>query len=518
MLLGALDQTVVGTAMPRVIADLNGIKHYAWVATAYLLASTISMPIWGKLSDAHGRKRFYLIGMSCFIGGSALCGISQSMGQLVAFRAVQGLGNGAMVPIDQAIIGDIFPPAQRAKWSSILMSVFGLATLFGPLVGGWITDTIGWRWTFYVNLPVGLFAMGFVAYALPGHIRRGQTTIDWLGAAVLVAAAVPLLLGLTWAGGTYPWGSPIIVGMLVWSVSMWVVFFVHESRFNEPMLNPRLFKNGVFSVSTAASMIQAAIMFAVTLFVPLYVQGVMGRTATSSGTILMPMMLTSMVSGIGTGFMLSKTGRYKALVVVGFLTLTTSTFLLSRLTPTTPSTTLAGFLIVFGFGLGIIISSFTPAVQNQYPTNRLGEVTGGLSFFRSIGSTIGLAVFGTLLNSRFVSTLAGVLPAEVRELASNATVAEEIYNPQVLLSADAQQSLAERFSSLGDQSQMLLENYIAGVRHSLDSALKGIFLVITVLALIGLVTVLGLKEVPLRRTHLVEAETRDESEAPGVIK
>lgn len=503
MLLGALDQTVVGTAMPRVIADLQGMKHYAWVATAYLLASTISMPVWGKLSDAHGRKRFYMMGMSFFIVGSALCGISQSMMQLVIFRAVQGLGNGAMVPIDQAIIGDIFPPAQRAKWTSILMSIFGLATLFGPIVGGWITDTIGWRWTFYVNLPVGLVAMTFVAFALPGHIKRRGVTIDWLGAGVLVAAAVPLLLGLTWAGGTYPWTSPMIVGLFVLSVAMWVVFFVHESRFSQPMLNPRLFQNSVFSVSTAASMMQSAIMFGVTLFVPLFVQAVMGRTATSSGTILMPMMITSMVSGIATGFFLSRTGRYKVPVVFGFSALTAGTFLLTRMTATTLSAAVAGYLILVGFGLGILISSFTPAVQNQYPTNRLGEVTGGLSFFRAIGATIGLAVFGTLLNSRFVSALVDTLPAAVTDLATDPVVAEQLYDPQVLLSAEAQQHLSERFAELGANGQTLLETYVTGVRQALESAITDIFVVLTVLSVVGLVTVLGLREVPLRRTQLV---------------
>ena len=504
MLLGALDQTVVGTAMPRVIADLNGLQHYAWVATAYMLASTISMPIWGKLSDAYGRKRFYLVGMTLFIAGSALCGTSQSMGQLVAFRAVQGLGNGAMVPIDQAIIGDIFPPAQRAKWSSILMSVFGLATLFGPVLGGWITDTIGWRWTFYVNLPVGFVAMAFIAFALPGHSRRAQTTIDWPGAAILALAAVPLLLGLSWAGSTAPWSSPKIVGLLVFSALMWAVFFRWEILARDPVLNPRLFGNSIFSISTAASMTQSATMFGVTMFLPLFVQGVMGKTATSSGTILMPMMIASMVSGIGAGQVLSRTGRYKALLISGFVLLTVSGFLLSRLTAGASSGAVAGYIIILGVGLGIIISSFTPAVQNQYPTYRLGEVTAGLSFFRSIGGTTGLAVFGTLLNSRFASAVAAALPAELKELASDPAAAEQLYNPQVLLSPQAHSDLAGLFSRFGSDSQRLLDAFVTGVRHSLESALGEVFLVITILSLAGLVMVIFLKEVPLRRTHLEE--------------
>jgi EmrB/QacA subfamily drug resistance transporter len=508
MLLGALDQTVVGTAMPRVIADLNGLKHYAWVATAYMLASTISMPIWGKLSDAYGRKRFYLVGMTFFIVGSALCGTSRSMGQLVAFRAIQGLGNGAMVPIDQAIIGDIFPPAQRAKWSSILMSIFGLATLFGPVLGGAITDSIGWRWTFYVNLPVGIIAMTFIAFALPGHSRRTEERIDWAGATVLVLAAVPLLLGLSWAGSTYAWSSPVVIGLLVGSAAMWVVFFRYELMAADPVLNPRLFGNRTFSVSTVASMAQSATMFGVTMFLPLFVQGVMGKTATSSGTILMPMMIASMISGIGTGQVLSRTGRYKGLLVGGFVLLTVSAFLLSRLSAGTSSGAVAGYIVILGAGLGIIISSFTPAVQNQYPTYRLGEVTAGLSFFRSIGGTTGLAVFGTLLNSRFASVMSTALPGDLTELAADPAVAEQLYNPQVLLSGEAGSGLTDLFRQFGDQSQRLFEAFVAGVRGSLESALGDIFLVITILAAAGLVLVLFLKEVPLRRTHL-------EAEAPA---
>jgi len=217
MLLSAVDQTVVGTAMPRIIADLNGLQHYAWVATAYLLSSTASMPIWGKLSDAFGRKRFFIAGMVVFVAGSALCGQAGSMTALIVFRAFQGLGAGAMMPITQAIVGDIFPPAQRARWSGILMSVFAVATIVGPLLGGWITDNVGWRWAFYVNLPVGVVAVAAAVVALPGHVSVHRHRIDYSGAALLVAAAVPLLLGLSWGGSEYPWRSWQVVSLFVFS-------------------------------------------------------------------------------------------------------------------------------------------------------------------------------------------------------------------------------------------------------------------------------------------------------------
>ena len=239
MLLAALDQTVVGTALPRVIAELNGLQHYAWVATGYLLASAASMPIWGKLSDAFGRRRFFMVGMMIFIIGSALCGQSRTMTELIFFRAIQGLGAGAMMPIVQAIVGDIFPPAQRARWAGVLMSVWGLATIVGPLLGGWITDNIGWRWAFYVNLPVGVIALAFAALALPGHARTHRHKVDYFGSTLLVSAAVPLLLGLSWAGSEYPWSSPVIICLFVGSVLLWGAFYLREMRAAEPVLNPR---------------------------------------------------------------------------------------------------------------------------------------------------------------------------------------------------------------------------------------------------------------------------------------
>ena len=386
MLLSAVDQTVVGTAMPHIIAELNGLQHYAWVATAYLLASTASMPIWGKLSDAFGRKRFFIAGMVIFIVGSALCGQATGMTELILFRAFQGLGAGAMMPITQAIIGDIFPPAQRAKWSGVLMSVFAVATIIGPLLGGWITDNASWRWVFYVNLPVGIAALVVAIVALPGHVTVHRHRIDYSGAAILVAAAVPLLLGFSWAGSEYAWGSPQIVGLFAVAAVMSVAFYFREMRAAEPVINPRLFQNRVFSVSALASMLQSAAMFGAIMFLPLFVQGVQGKSATNSGIILMPLMLGAMVMSIGAGQILARTGRYKVLVIVGFVTVSVGAWLLSRMGIDTSWTVLARNMVIMGLGLGIAMSAFTVIVQNQYPSHRLGEVTAGLQFFRSIGA------------------------------------------------------------------------------------------------------------------------------------
>ena len=536
MLLSALDQTVVGTAMPRIISELNGLQHYAWVATAYLLASAASMPIWGKLSDAYGRKRFFIAGMVIFIIGSALCGQSRNMTELIAFRGFQGLGAGAMMPIVQAIIGDIFPPAQRAKWAGVMMSVFGVATIIGPLLGGWITDTVGWRWAFYVNMPVGVIALAFAIVALPGHVSVRRHTIDYVGASLLVLAAVPLLLGFSWAGTTYAWGSFEVVGAFVFSVIMWIVFFLREMRAAEPILNPRLFENSIFAVSALASTLQSAAMFGAIMFLPLFVQGVLGKSATNSGIVLMPMMLSAIVTSIAGGQLLARTGRYKALVTAGFAAVAVGAYLLSRMGVSTSQGTLALNMVVMGLGLGIAMSAFTVIVQNQYPTHRLGEVTAGLQFFRSIGSTVGLAVFGTILSTRFTAELAKSMHVS--------SVPKALSNPQVLVSPDKRQLIHDSFvkqliekimhgkpsglpntTALYAQAQKQAESafvaFMDSVRHALDAAIIDIFRLAVIVGILGFISVLFLKEVPLRRTHALveteaEAEPEPQSAAEGV--
>lgn len=500
MLLSAVDQTVVGTAMPRIIADLNGLQHYAWVATAYLLASTASMPIWGKLSDAFGRKRFFIIGMVLFVIGSALCGQSQGMTELILFRAFQGLGAGAMLPITQAIIGDIFPPAQRAKWAGLLMSVFAVATIIGPLLGGWITDNVSWRWVFYVNLPVGIAAIVVTAVALPGHLATHKHRIDYSGAALLVAAAVPLLLGFSWAGSEYPWGSWQIVGLFAFAAVMSVAFVLRELRAAEPVINPRLFENRVFSVSALASALQSAAMFGAIMFLPLFVQGVQGKSATNSGIILMPLMIGAMVTSIGAGQILARTGRYKVLVIVGFIAVAFGAWLMSKMGVATTTATLTRNMVLMGLGLGIAMSSFTVIVQNQYPSHRLGEVTAGLQFFRSIGSTIGMAVFGTILTNQFAAQMKQNLPAQLAQAMEKRGAA--IDNPQVLLSDQAREALQKTFAQYGAQGAKLFAVFMDAVRQSLAAAIDNLFILAMLIGLVGLVVVLFLREDPLRQTHL----------------
>ena len=280
MLLAALDQTIVGTALPRIVANLGGLDHYAWVVTAYLLASTVSIPIWGKLSDIYGRRTFFILGMVIFLAGSALAGTSQNMTELIIYRGIQGVGAGAMMPIAMAIIGDIFPPAERGKWQGLIVAVFGLASIVGPTLGGWITDNWGWRWVFYVNMPVGVIAIITAGFVMPKLVIRRQHIIDYLGVVTLIAWTVPLLLAFSWAGTQYAWGSWQVIGSFIFSAVMLIIFVLVEMRAAEPIISPKLFKNSIFTISTIATFLVSAGMFGAILYLPLFVQGVLGNSAT----------------------------------------------------------------------------------------------------------------------------------------------------------------------------------------------------------------------------------------------
>src|SRR6266480_2514206 len=379
MLLASLDQTIVGTALPRIVADLGGLEHYAWVVTAYLLASTVTVPIYGKLSDIYGRRVFFIGGMIIFLIGSALAGTSQNMTQLIIYRGIQGLGAGGMMPIALAIIGDIFPPSERGKWQGLFVAVFGFSSIVGPTLGGWITDNWGWRWVFYVNMPVGVIAILTAGFVLPKLVNRRKHIIDYLGVVTLVAGTVPLLLAFSWAGTQYAWGSWQIISLFSFSVVMLITFFLVEMRATEPIISPQLFKNSIFTVSTIAMFLVSAGMFGAILYLPLFVQGVLGNTATDSGLVLTPLMLGFMFSSIVGGQLLSRTGRYKILAMIGFTIAAIGMFILSRMTPTTTQGEVVRNMLVTGLGIGVMMSLFTIVVQNALTYRQLGEVTASLT-------------------------------------------------------------------------------------------------------------------------------------------
>ncbi len=500
MLLAALDQTIVGTALPHIVASLGGLDHYAWVVTAYLLASTVSIPIWGKLSDIYGRRTFFILGMVIFLIGSALAGTSQNMTQLIIYRGIQGLGAGAMMPIAMAIIGDLFPPAERGKWQGLIVAVFGLASIVGPTLGGWITDNWGWRWVFYVNMPVGVIAILTAGFVMPKLVIRRQHIIDYLGVVTLVAGTVPLLLAFSWAGTQYAWGSWQIISLFSFSVVMLIIFFLVEMRATEPIISPQLFKNSIFTVSTIAMFLVSAGMFGAILYLPLFVQGVLGNTATDSGLVLTPLMLGFMFSSIVGGQLLSRTGRYKILAMIGFTIAAIGMFMLSRMTPNTSQGEVVRNMLVTGLGIGVMMSLFTIVVQNAFPYRQLGEVTASLTFFRSIGSTMGVAVMGTIMTNEFQNALQTNIPAILKRLIPADRLAQ-LENPQLLLAPDVVAKIQHSFAALGPQGLIIFKQLIEAIQKSLSTAITDVFFLGFILMVLGFISVLFLREIPLRKSH-----------------
>jgi EmrB/QacA subfamily drug resistance transporter len=516
MLLAGLDQTVVGTALPRIVASLGGLEHYAWVVTAYLLASTVSIPLWGKLSDMYGRRIIFIGGMVIFLTGSALAGTSQDMTELIIYHSIQGLGAGALIPIAQAIIGDIFPPAERGKWQGLFFAVFGLTTILGPTLGGWITDNWGWRWVFYVNMPVGAIAIMTAGLALPRAVRRVRHTIDYMGAITLVAWAVPLLLAFSWAGTQYAWNSWQIIGLFSFAAVMLLIFVLIELRASEPIITPRLFNNSIFLISVIAVFLVSAAGFGVILYLPLFAQGVLGESATNSGVVLTPMMAGFIFSSIVGGQLLSRTGRYKFLAIFGFVVAAIGMFLLSRMTVSTAQGELIRNMIFTGLGVGMLLSLFTIVVQNAFPYRQLGEVTASLNFFRSIGSTIGVAVMGTIMTNAFQSNLQSNMPQALTRQVPPDRLAQ-FQNPQLLLAPDVVAKIQHGFMAFGAQGLALFQQLIEAIRLSLSSAITDVFLLGFIIMLLGLFSVLLLREIPLSKSTTAQSAGATSPSTNGAV-
>ncbi len=519
MLLASLDQTIVGTAMPRVIAQLNGFERYAWVATAYLLASTVSMPIYGKLSDILGRKRIFLSGIIVFLLGSALCGAAQTMTQLIVFRGLQGVGAGALLPVAMAVIGDIFPPRQRGKWQGVTGAVWGIAVLIGPTLGGWITDTLTWRWIFYVNLPVGLAALVVLSVTMPSTARKGAAKrLDTLGALLLACGVVPLLLALTWAGHVYPWLSGPIIGLLVTAAVVLVGFTIYETRQPEPILDPRLFRNRVFAVCVVATALINAGMFGTLYFAPLFIQGVTGTSATRSGAVLTPMMLMAVFGSILSGQLLSRWGRYRPLALAGRVLTVAGMGLLLALGVNAHTADALPALLVLGAGFGLGLSLYNVAVQNAFPQTRMGQVTSSLAFFRSIGAALGIATMGSFMTSRYTVSLHRLLPSQVVEHGSPAQL-QDLSNPQLLLQPSSRAALASTFARFGAAGPHLYSAVLDSIHRALAVALHDVFLIGTFIALLSLIVVLFLPEIPLRDrvTHDYAPERALEESAHAAV-
>ncbi|MFJ1895143.1 DHA2 family efflux MFS transporter permease subunit [Streptomyces sp. NPDC088115] len=409
MLLAALDQTIVSTALPTIVSDLGGLEHLSWVVTAYLLASTAATPLWGKLGDQYGRKRLFQIAIVIFLIGSALCGIAQNMPQLIGFRALQGLGGGGLIVLSMAIVGDIVPPRERGKYQGLFGAVFGMTSVLGPLLGGFFTEQLSWRWVFYINLPIGVIALAVIAAVLHIPVRRTKHTIDYLGTFLIASVATCLVLVASLGGTTWPWGSAQIIGLAVLSVLLLAVFVYVERRAAEPVLPLKLFRIRTFSLVAVISFVIGFAMFGAMTYLPTFLQVVHDISPTMSGVHMLPMVFGLLLTSTGSGQIVSRTGRWKIFPILGTGITAIGLLLLHRLTETSSTLEMSIYFFVFGAGLGLVMQVLVLIVQNAVTYQDLGVATSGATFFRSIGASFGVAIFGTIFTNRLTDKLGAAL-------------------------------------------------------------------------------------------------------------
>ena len=494
MLLAALDQTIVSTALPTIVGDLHGGSHLAWVVTAYLLSSTVSTPLWGKLGDQYGRKTFFQAAIVIFVVGSALCGLSQTMTELIAFRALQGLGGGGLMVGAQTIIGDVVSPRDRGRYMGLFGAMFAVATVIGPLIGGLCVTYLSWRWVFYINLPLGILALVVTGAVLPGHLRRVHHSIDYAGTLLLAGSATSLIIFASLGGVSWPWVSTPSIATAVLGVVLAVGFLFAERVAAEPVIPLGLFRVRVFNAASAIGFVMGFAMFGALTFLPLFLQNVKGVSPTVSGLRILPLMLGMLGASVISGRLVTRWGRYRIFPILGSALLTLGAYLLSFIDASLNSWVLASYMFIFGVGMGLIMQVLVVAVQNAVSYDQLGVATSSATFFRMIGGSFGTAVFGAIYAIVFSRTIAPTLAKVPPALLHS-------FNPQALNPA-----LLDRLKSTAE-GLFFFNKYIDAVTHSVQT----VFLVAVPISFVAFLLSFLLPEVPLRRT----VQTVDPGEVAG---
>ena len=559
LLLEALDQTVVGTALPRIVSYLNGFDRYTWVVTAYLLASTTMVPIIGKLSDSFGRKGFLIVGVSIFLIGSILSGISETMNQLIAFRALQGFGAGMGIALVFTVVGDIFPPAIRARWQGIFGVVYGVANLIGPTLGGYltdhgpllgtlVTDATRWRWVFYINIPIGILTLLALMIYLPINISirtsigkgwAAMRRIDFLGAFLVATATICLLLGLTWgSNSTYAWSSVQVIGILIASVVLYAMFFINERFAREPILPLDLFNNQVFSMSMFLSFLQLVVLVGLVIYLPLFLQGVLGISPTNSGEAITPLTISSVIASVVASLLVARFLRYQWVTIVSAVLMLVGAFLMTRISTTISLTMMIGFMVIAGLGLGPFFSILQLSAQNAIPRTRLGVGTSAVRFAAQVGAVVGIAIVGTIVNQTLSNDIISRLPAPVVQQLTSAEMQaatdpqlliNSTYRQQVLQAAEQaavakaiaqippgpqhNQQVSTATAQVTQQVLQLFNQVVSDLKTSLTIAIQHAFYAILAFAALMLVSTFFLKDIPMKKEWEPVTEGTDLSKA-----
>jgi len=517
MFLGTLDQTITATALPRIVGELRDFAMATWITTIYLIVATVTVPIYGKLSDQFGRKLILFIGLSIFLGGSMLSGLAQTMTELIVFRGVQALGDGALIPVASAVIGDLFPPRERARWMGITTSAYGVATIVGPILGGWLTDHASWRWIFYVNVPVGLIIFLILIFVMPSLKRSASSvTVDYTGAVLLVLGTVALMLALSWAGSQFAWLSPQELSLFGGALLCLLTFLWYEIRLGkmgrEPILEPSLFRRSarVFGVSTGMSLLLGICTYGGSFYVPFFLQGVVGVSVTHSGLLLIPFALASVSGAAGSGILMGVLGKYKWQTILGVAIAITGFLLLLRLTIDSGSVEVTLGMVVLGFGLGTGLAVFTTATQNALPDKK-GQVSASLAFFRQIGGAVGLATMGSVMNAAYLPAFMGTVPRSLRQ-ALPESLLNIFENPSNLLEGPGMLAqIRASFATRGPAGIAAFDQLLVAMKTGLTQGVHNVFVVCLGFMLLAFIVTWFLHEQPLR-----DRDRRKHSPEPGV--